>query len=44
MVNRLKEDLIESGRLSRDPPKRIESYNQLDPLNDVTRPTGSEAN
>jgi len=44
MVNRLKEDLIATGSLGRDPPKRVERYDQLDPQNGVTRPAGTEAN
>ena len=44
MVNRLKEDLIVTGSLGRDPPKRINRYDQLDPQNGVTRPAGTEAN
>jgi len=44
MVNRLKEDLIESGQYGRDPQRRVERYDQLDPERGVIRPTGTEAN
>jgi len=44
MANRLKEDLIEMGQYGRDPQRRVESYDQLDPEKGVVRPTGTEAN
>lgn len=44
MANRLKEDLIEAGKFGRDPQRRVERYDQLDPLRGVRRPTGTEAN
>jgi len=44
MINRLKEDLIETGQMGRTLPRRIERYGQLDPQKGVTRPTGTEAN
>jgi len=44
MDNRLKEDLIATGSLGRNPPLRVERYDQLDPKNGVTRPAGTEAN
>lgn len=44
MINRLKEDLIETGQYGRDPQRRVESYDQLDPEKGVVRPTGTEAN
>ena len=44
MVDRLKTDLIETGSIGRTPPKRIESFEQLDPQKGVTRPAGTEEN
>ncbi len=44
MANSLKEDLIEAGQYGRDPQRRVESYDQLDPEKGVVRPTGTEAN
>ena len=44
MVNRLKEDLVTAGSLGRNPLKRVERYEQLDPQKGVTRPEGTEAN
>lgn len=44
MSNRLKEDLIEAGRIGRKDAARIEAYDQLGPLNGVTRPEGTPAN
>jgi len=44
MVDRLKEDLIETGSFGRTPLKRIERYEQLDPQKGVTRPAGTEEN
>jgi N-carbamoyl-L-amino-acid hydrolase len=44
MVNRLKEDLIQTGKIGRTPPKRVERYDQLDPEKGLIRPTGTEAN
>ena len=44
MIDRLKEDIVEAGKFGRTPPRRVESYDQLDTQNGVTRPTGSEAN
>lgn len=43
-INRFKEDLIETGKFGRAFPKRTEKYDQLDPQNGITRPTGTEAN
>lgn len=44
MVDRLKEDLVETSQFGRTPPKKIERSDELDPENGVTRPTGSEGN
>ena len=44
MRNRLKEDLIEAGKIGRDPERRVERYEQLDSERGVSRPTGTEAN
>ncbi len=44
MVNRLKEDLVETSSFGRTPPGKVETYDQLDPQNGVTRPAGTEAN
>ena len=44
MTNRLKEDLIETSQFGRTPPKRIESYAQLNPEKGITRPAGTEEN
>lgn len=44
MTNRLKEDLIETSQFGRTPPKKIESYDQLDPEKGVVRPDGTEGN
>ncbi|MCL0077202.1 M20 family metallo-hydrolase [Dehalococcoidia bacterium] len=44
MVNRLKEDLVETGKFGRTPPKRIERYDQLDPKKGVSRPAGTGEN
>ncbi|MCK4821218.1 M20/M25/M40 family metallo-hydrolase, partial [bacterium] len=44
MVDSLREDLIEAGQYGRDPQRRVESYDQLDPNKGVVRPTGTEAN
>ena len=43
-TDRLKEDLIESGKFGRVLSKRIERYEQLDPQNGITRPTGTKEN
>ncbi|MEM2004714.1 MAG: M20 family metallo-hydrolase [Zestosphaera sp.] len=42
-LKRLKESLVESGRFGRNPPVRVENYEDLDLGKGVTRPTGSEA-
>jgi len=42
--NRLKEDLMETSRIGRNPPKVIKRYDQLDPERGIIRPTGSDAN
>ena len=39
-----KEDLLETGKLGRPSQRRIECYDQLDPQDGVTRPTGTQAN
>ncbi|MBN1837687.1 MAG: M20 family metallo-hydrolase [Spirochaetales bacterium] len=44
MIERLKEDIVESGRFGREPERRVDAYEKLDPDNGVTRPTGSAAN
>lgn len=44
MVNKLKEDLIETSRFGRTPPKRVKRYDQLDPKKGVTRLAGTEEN
>ena len=44
MANSLREDLIEAGQYGREPQRRVESYEQLDPNKGVVRPTGTEAN
>jgi len=44
MISRLKEDLIEAGQYGRDPERRVEYYDQLDPERGVVRPTGTVAN
>ncbi len=44
MVNRLKEDLVETGQFGRTPPKRVKRYDQLSPIKGVTRPSGTEEN
>jgi N-carbamoyl-L-amino-acid hydrolase len=43
-INRLKENLIVTGKFGRASPKRVEKYDQLDPQNGITRPVGTEAN
>jgi len=43
-VKRLKEDLVQTGRLGRRPERKVETYEELDPQHGVTRPTGSEEN
>lgn len=43
-TDRLKEDLIESGKFGRVLSKRIERFEQLDPQNGITRPTGTKEN
>lgn len=43
-LKRIKEDLIELGKYGRDKPRRIETYENLDPEKGITRPTGTEAN
>jgi N-carbamoyl-L-amino-acid hydrolase len=43
-MNRLKEDLMETSRIGRNPPKVIERYDQLDPERGIIRPTGSDDN
>ena len=43
-MNRLREDLMETSRIGRNPPKAIERYDQLDPERGITRPTGSDDN
>ncbi|MBN2324488.1 MAG: Zn-dependent hydrolase [Spirochaetes bacterium] len=44
MKNRLKEDIVASGRFGREPERRVDAFDILDPENGVTRPTGTEAN
>ncbi len=44
MINRLKEDIVETGKFGRTPEKRVENYEQLDPENGVSRATGTGAN
>lgn len=44
LADRLKEDLIEAGRIGRKPPKRIERYDQLSSDTGVTRVAGTEEN
>ena len=43
MIERLKIDLVESGRFGRNPLCTVERYDQLDPKKGVTRPTGTAA-
>ena len=43
-MDRLKKDLVETGKFGRTPPRRIERYDQLDPEKGVTRPAGTEEN
>jgi len=40
----VRKDIVETGRLSRTPPVKVEKYEDLDLTKGVTRPTGSEAN
>jgi hydantoinase/carbamoylase family amidase len=42
--NRLKEDIIASGRFGREPERRVDVFDKLYPEKGVTRPTGSSAN
>jgi N-carbamoyl-L-amino-acid hydrolase len=42
-IDRLKSDLIETGKIGRSSAKRIEEFNQLDPQDGITRPTGTQA-
>jgi len=42
MVDRLKEDLVETSQFGRTPSKKVESYDELDPENGVTRPTAEK--
>jgi len=44
MKNRLKEDLIETGKYGRDPMRPVACYEDLDPERGVTRLTGTLAN
>jgi len=41
MVNRLKEDLVETSSFGRTPARKVETYDQLDPQTGVTRPAGT---
>ena len=43
-LERIKKDLVESSKFGRDPPRKIETYDDLDPEDGITRPLGSEAN
>jgi N-carbamoyl-L-amino-acid hydrolase len=42
--DRLKEDIIASGLFGREPERRVDAFDKLDPEKGVTRPTGSSAN
>jgi N-carbamoyl-L-amino-acid hydrolase len=44
MEDRLKEDIVASGRFGRETEHRVDDFDKLDPEKGVTRPTGSEAN
>jgi len=44
VVNKLKEDLVEAGKIGRDPERRVERYDQLDPERGVNRLACTEAN
>jgi len=44
MGDRLKEDIVASGLFGREPERRVDAFDTLDPEKGVTRPTGSEAN
>ncbi len=43
-MNRLKEDLIETGKFGREPQRRVERHAELDPESGASRPEGTPAN
>ena len=43
-VNRLKKDLIETGKFGRSSPRRVEQFYELDPKEGITRPAGTKEN
>ena len=43
-MSRLLSDLIETSRMGRNPARRVERFQDLDPNCGITRPTGTEAN
>jgi len=44
MLNRLKENIIEASQFGRNPERKVERYDQLDPERGVSRLAGTEAN
>ena len=44
MANRLKEDLVEAGKIGREPERRVEQYDHLEPERGVNRLACTEAN
>jgi len=44
VANRLKEDLVEAGKIGREPERRVEQYDHLEPERGVNRLACTEAN